>query len=92
MYAIRSYYVIFGADKRESGEILIKGKPVNITSPVDAVTAGIGYLSEDRKQFGLCLGLSVSENTVLPTLEQFTKGPFVKGRAIARVAGSYNFV
>ena len=81
--------LIFGADKRESGEILIKGKPVNITSPVDAVTAGIGYLSEDRKQFGLCLGLSVSENTVLPTLEQFTKGPFVKGRAIARTAGEY---
>ncbi|MEZ4509933.1 MAG: sugar ABC transporter ATP-binding protein [Eubacteriales bacterium] len=81
--------LIFGADKRESGEILIKGKPVNITSPVDAVTAGIGYLSEDRKQFGLCLGLSVSENTVLPTLEHFTKGPFVKGRAIARVAGEY---
>lgn len=81
--------LIFGADKRESGEILIKGKPVNITSPVDAVTAGIGYLSEDRKQFGLCLGLSVSENTVLPTLEQFTKGPFVKGRTIARVAGEY---
>ncbi|PKM38723.1 MAG: D-xylose ABC transporter ATP-binding protein [Firmicutes bacterium HGW-Firmicutes-9] len=81
--------LIFGADKRESGEILIKGKPVNITSPVDAVTAGIGYLSEDRKQFGLCLGLSVSENTVLPTLDQFTKGPFVKGRTIARVAGEY---
>jgi len=81
--------LIFGADKRESGEILIKGKPINITSPVDAVTAGIGYLSEDRKQFGLCLGLSVSENTVLPTLEQFTKGPFVKGRTIARVAGEY---
>lgn len=81
--------LIFGADKRDGGEILINGKPVNITSPVDAVKAGIGYLSEDRKQFGLCLGLSVSENTVLPTLEQFTKGPFVKGRAIARTAGEY---
>ena len=56
---------------------------------MDAVKAGIGYLSEDRKQFGLCLGLSVSDNTVLPTLEHFTKGPFVKGRAIAKAAGEY---
>ena len=81
--------LLFGADKRDGGEILVKGKRVNITSPVDAVKAGIGYLSEDRKQFGLCLGLSVSDNTVLPTLEHFTKGPFVKGRAIAKAAGEY---
>jgi ribose transport system ATP-binding protein len=81
--------LLFGADKRDGGEILIKGKPVRITSPVEAVQAGIGYLSEDRKQFGLCLGLSVSDNTVLPTLEQFTKGPFVKSRAVARAAEEY---
>jgi ribose transport system ATP-binding protein len=81
--------LLFGADKRDGGEILVKGKPVHITSPVEAVQAGIGYLSEDRKQFGLCLGLSVSENTVLPTLEQFTKGPFVKSRAVARATQEY---
>ena len=81
--------LLFGADKRDGGEILVKGQPVIINNPVDAVKAGIGYLSEDRKQYGLCLGLSVCDNTVLPTLEQFTKGPFVNGRAIARAAGEY---
>ncbi|MEA4870113.1 MAG: sugar ABC transporter ATP-binding protein [Christensenella sp.] len=81
--------LLFGADKRDGGEILVKGQPVKINNPVDAVKAGIGYLSEDRKQYGLCLGLSVCDNTVLPTLEQFTKGPFVNGRAIARAAGEY---
>ncbi len=81
--------LLFGADKRDGGEILVNGKPVKINTPVDAVKAGIGYLSEDRKQFGLCLGLSVCDNTVLPTLELFTKGPFVKGRAVARAAGDY---
>jgi len=81
--------LLFGADKRDGGEILVKGQPVKINSPVDAVKAGIGYLSEDRKQFGLCIGLSVSDNTVLPTLEQFTKGPFVNGRAISRAAEEY---
>ena len=77
--------LLFGADPRESGEIFVNGKQVKISSPSDAVKAGIGYLSEDRKQFGLCVGLSVSDNTVLPALEQFTKGPFVNGRAISRV-------
>ena len=81
--------LLFGADPRESGEIFVNGKQVKINSPVDAVKAGIGYLSEDRKQFGLCVGLSVSDNTVLPALEQFTKGPFVNGRAISRVTEEY---
>ena len=81
--------LLFGADPRESGEIFVNGKQVKINSPVDAVKAGIGYLSEDRKQFGLCVGLSVSDNTVLPALEQFTKGPFVNGRAISRVSEEY---
>ncbi|NLI53769.1 MAG: sugar ABC transporter ATP-binding protein [Clostridiales bacterium] len=81
--------LLFGADKRDGGEILIKGKPVRINSPVDAVKAGIGYLSEDRKQFGLCLGLSVCDNTVLPTLETFSKGPFVNDRAAVRATADY---
>ena len=81
--------LLFGADPRESGEIYVNGKQVKINSPVDAVKAGIGYLSEDRKQFGLCVGLSVCDNTVLPALEQFTKGPFVNGRAVSRVAEEY---
>ena len=81
--------LLFGADHLDSGEIYIKGKQVKISSPVDAVKAGIGYLSEDRKQFGLCIGLSVSDNTVLPALEQFTKGLFVNGRAVSRVSEEY---
>ena len=81
--------LLFGADPRESGEIYVNGKQVKISSPVDAVKAGIGYLSEDRKQFGLCVGLSVSDNTVLPALEQFTKGPFVNGRAVSRISEEY---
>ena len=40
---------IFGADKLESGKILIKGKEVKVRQPKDAVEHGVGYLSEDRK-------------------------------------------
>ncbi|HEY8577782.1 MAG TPA: sugar ABC transporter ATP-binding protein [Devosia sp.] len=66
---------IFGADRRESGEIWVHGKRVGISSPKDAVAAGIGYLSEDRKHFGLATGLDVRNNVALASLERFT-GPF----------------
>lgn len=69
--------LIFGADKLDSGKIIIKGKEVKIKSPKDAVRAGIGYLSEDRKRYGLIVDKSVEENTVIATLEKFTKGFFI---------------
>ncbi len=63
---------IFGADPIEAGEILVDGKPVRIRSPQDAVRAGIGYLSEDRKHFGLATGMDVRNNIALATLKRFT--------------------
>ncbi|KKB77880.1 D-ribose transporter ATP-binding protein [Devosia soli] len=65
---------IFGADRRESGEIWVHGQRVGISSPKDAVEAGIGYLSEDRKHFGLATGLDVRNNIALASLQRFT-GP-----------------
>lgn len=64
---------IFGADPHESGEILVHGKPVKISSPSDAVNAGIAYLSEDRKRYGLALGLSVDENVCMADMTDFLK-------------------
>lgn len=65
--------LIFGADRREAGEVMVHGKPVRITTPLDAVEAGIGYLSEDRKHLGLALGLDVRDNIALPNLKRFRK-------------------
>lgn len=64
---------IFGADRPTSGTILVHGKPVRIRSPQDAVKAGIGYLSEDRKRFGLALGMDVETNVVLATFQKFLR-------------------
>jgi ribose transport system ATP-binding protein len=64
---------IFGADTLESGEIIIHGKKAHIRQPVDAVAAGIGYLSEDRKNFGLATGMSVEANVTLPSLSRWLK-------------------
>lgn len=62
---------VFGADPIDSGEVYISGKKVQIKSPSDAVRRGIAYLSEDRKRYGLALGLDVEENIVLATFRKF---------------------
>ncbi|WP_106753454.1 sugar ABC transporter ATP-binding protein [Pannonibacter carbonis] len=62
---------IFGADPREGGEIFVHGRKVDVRSPADAVKAGIGYLSEDRKHFGLALGMDVSDNIALASLSSY---------------------
>jgi ribose transport system ATP-binding protein len=62
---------IFGADVFDSGEIFIKGQRVQIKSPRDAVTHGIGYLSEDRKRYGLALGMDVTENIAMAAMKKF---------------------
>lgn len=62
---------IFGADSIDGGEVLVHGQAVHIKRPRDAVRHGIGYLSEDRKRYGLALGLDVETNIVLGTLKKF---------------------
>jgi ribose transport system ATP-binding protein len=64
---------IFGADRADSGTILVHGRPTRIKSPADAVRNGIGYLSEDRKRYGLALGMDVETNIVLATFRKFMR-------------------
>ncbi len=62
---------VFGADRIDSGEIYVQGERVHIKSPQDAVRNGIGYLSEDRKRYGLTLGMDVQFNIVLSAFNKF---------------------
>jgi len=81
---------IFGADPRDAGEIIVNGMPRQIRSPKDAVAAGIGYLSEDRKHFGLALGLDVRANIAMASLERFSDrlGRLDEGR-LGRIARDF---
>ncbi len=81
--------LIFGADKLDEGKIYISGKEVKINSPKDAVEAGIGYLSEDRKRFGLIVDKSVEENTVIASLNNFIKGVFIDNAKTKNVSEKY---
>ncbi len=61
---------IFGADIMEKGEVFIDDKKVNIRSPKEAIDNGIGFLTEDRKNQGLVLNMSVKENITLTNLKE----------------------
>lgn len=80
---------LFGADVRVSGEVFVKGQKVEIHSPSDAVKHGIGYLSEDRKAFGIATGLSVRDNCVMADLENYCIGPIMNDKKIDSIAGEY---
>ena len=68
---------IFGAHLgRMSGEVFVEGKRVEIKSPADAIRHGIGYVTEDRKRFGLVLDQTILNNTTLASLKRIS-GRFV---------------
>lgn len=80
---------IFGADPKQSGDIYIKGKKVEINNPQDAVNCGIGYLSEDRKRYGVVVQKTVAENSTMAHLGSFLKGLFINKKKESDVSQEY---
>ena len=80
---------LFGADPKESGDIYINGKKVTINNPQDAVKCGIGYLSEDRKRYGIVVQKTVAENTTMASMENFMNGLFINKKKEEEVARKY---
>jgi len=81
---------VFGADRLVSGEVLVHGKPVRIRSPQHGVRAGIGYLSEDRKRYGLLVGMDVRNNIAMASMSRFVRsGGLLNESAMQRIARRY---
>lgn len=81
---------IFGAwQGKSAGEILVEGRPVFIKSPSEAIKNGIGFVTEDRKRFGLLLEQTISENMTLAGLKKIS-GAFLthRSRETAAARGS----
>ena len=60
---------IFGIDPKESGQIVLDGREIEIHSPADAIRQGVVLAPEDRKKDGLCTKLSIRHNIALPNLD-----------------------
>ncbi|AOZ91047.1 sugar ABC transporter ATP-binding protein [Paenibacillus crassostreae] len=71
---------VFGIDSLDKGEIWVHGKKVSIRNPEDAVKAGIGFVTEDRKDEGLVLDFSIRDNMVLTNLHSFAPKGLIKDK------------
>ena len=81
---------LFGADPRTSGEFYVHGNRVSINNTQAAVKNGIGYLSEDRKAFGVLVEQDVRQNSVMANLRAFTTMGIINDAKISRVAEEYS--
>lgn len=77
---------LFGLKRKTSGQIKLDGAVLTIRGPSDAIAAGIGFVTEDRKSQGLVLGMSVRENATLVHLEEYAHAGIVDARAEAHAA------
>lgn len=75
---------IFGVDPKESGDIILDGKELIITKPMDAIRAGIVLAPEDRKKDGLCIKLSIRENIALANLDQLSSKTGIINRKVEK--------
>lgn len=80
---------IFGADPIDAGQIYLDGKPITVKSPQDAIRQGIGLLTEDRKNQGLILGMTLRENTTLTNLSALVKGLFIDRGKERKITENY---
>ena len=81
---------LYGADKRQTGEIFINGKKTKIKTPAQAVKAGICYLSEDRKRFGLMLDKSVTDNSALASVDDYITAGIINDKKMAETSAEAN--
>lgn len=81
--------LIFGAGKKQAGKITLKGQSFDPKRPKDAIDAGIGFCTEDRKTEGIIPDLSVQENITLAFLPKLTKFGFVDKNAQYEIAQQF---
>ena len=74
---------IFGADKLDAGEIYLDGAHVRISSTAQAVSEGIGYMTEDRKSLGLYLSFDIQQNMAANRLSDFANKGFMRDDKLA---------
>jgi ribose transport system ATP-binding protein len=77
---------IFGIDPPAGGMLRLKGQPITIRSPRDAIKLGIYLIPEDRKHAGLILDSSIAENIVLASLPSISPGKLVDASKAERIA------
>ncbi|WP_203248084.1 xylose ABC transporter ATP-binding protein [Sporosarcina beigongshangi] len=83
---------LFGGLKgNQTGSVLIDGKETNIKNPADAIREGLAYVSEDRKRYGLVLGMDITKNTTLAALNKMMKLKVIDNALEVKTAGDITY-
>jgi ribose transport system ATP-binding protein len=80
--------LIFGADPKTGGEIRLEGRRLNISSPNEAIAAGIAYVPEDRKDSGLFLEMSSRKNITMNVLGNEATAGVMNGNRLRQIAAA----
>ena len=80
---------IFGLTPADQGEIVVRGRPVRISCPADAIANGIAYVPEDRRRHGVVLEMPVSENITLAALKTLSRFGALDFRREREIAADY---
>ena len=83
------FRMVCGIDRMAAGEVRIKGKPVRNTTPNAAIANGIGYLSENRKEDGLSLGMTIEENTIQSDYGKVSSKGVMNWGKVRKIANDY---
>lgn len=81
--------LVYGADRADSGVILVKGIERRVDSPARAIEYGIGLIPEDRKQQGCVLGISIRENISLSSLRRLSRLLVIDGKREKALAAKF---
>jgi ribose transport system ATP-binding protein len=80
---------LMGLDSGATGHVSLRGKPVHIQQPSQAMEGGMAYLSEDRKNEGLFLDQNITENFLAPNLRQVTPRGWLSWDRLYRITTQY---
>jgi rhamnose transport system ATP-binding protein len=80
---------VFGIDRYDAGAVTVRGKPLRKAAPAAAMTAGVGFVPEDRRQQGLVMDMSVQQNVALASLGRLRKAGLVRASAERAMASDW---
>ncbi len=81
--------VLFGAAKKESGQIIFNGKEIEPKSPREAIDLGIALVPEDRKRHGALLGTSIKHNINMPIYGRISRASVINAKKENSIAARY---
>jgi rhamnose transport system ATP-binding protein len=80
---------IFGIDRHDAGTVTVEGRPLRRGSPTAAMSAGVAYVPEDRREQGLVMPLSISRNTALASMRRLRRALFIRSRDEQKLAAQW---